>query len=356
MQAKRPARRAALVGLVVAPVMVLMAQQTPRVRVSADDGNRRVDVTIDGQPFTSYIYPASLKKPVLYPIRAASGGVITRGFPLDPRPRERVDHPHHAGLWFNHGDVNGLDFWNNSNAIPPDRAPSMGTIVHRRVIKAESGADRGDLVVEAEWKRADGVVLLLERTHFVFRGDRSMRSIDRFTTLTARGETVTFRDNKEGTLGLRVARELEQPADKPEVFTDAAGAPSTVPVLDNTGVTGLFTSSEGLKGDAVWGTRGRWAQLSGTLNKEMVTVAVFDHPANPGFPTYWHARGYGLFAANPLGRKVFDPKQPELTLTLEPGKSVTFMHRIIVMNGPGGAEAMEREYRAFAIANVESAQ
>lgn len=183
-----------------------------------------------------------------------------------------------------------------------------------------------------------------------------MRSIDRFTTLTARGEAVTFRDNKEGTLGLRVARELEQPADKPEVFTDAAGAASTVPVLDNTDVTGLFTSSEGLKGDAVWGTRGRWAQLSGTLNKALITVAVFDHPANPGFPTYWHARGYGLFAANPLGRKVFDPKQPELTLTLEPGRSVTFMHRIIVMNGPGGAEAMEREYRAFASASVESAQ
>jgi Family of unknown function (DUF6807) len=340
--------------LLTAEMLMLSARQTPRVRVTADQIKRRVDVTIDGQPFTSYIYPTSLKKPVLYPIRSATGVVVTRGFPLDPRPRERVDHPHHVGLWFNHGDVNGLDFWNNSDAIPADRAASMGTIVHRAIVKAEGGSDQGNLIVESDWKRSDGKVLLTERTHFVFRGDRTSRSIDRITTLTAGSEAVTFRDNKEGTIGLRVARELEQPAEKPEVFTDAAGNPSSVPVLDNTGVTGIYTSSEGLKGDAVWGTRGRWTQLTGTLNKEQVTIAILDHPGNFGAPTYWHARGYGLFAANPLGRKVFDPKQSELILKLEPGKSVTFMHRVLVLNGAGGPNVMEREYRPFANAKTDS--
>jgi methane monooxygenase PmoA-like len=354
MQAMRSPRIVVMAVLISVQALLLSARQTPRIQITANESNRRVDVTIDGSPFTSYVYPTSLKKPVLNPIRSANGVVVTRGFPLDPRPRERVDHPHQVGLWFNHGDVNGLDFWNNSDAIPADRAASMGTIVHRAVIKAEGGSNRGDLIVESDWKRADGVVLLQERTHYVFRGDRSTRSIDRITALTARSEPVTFRDNKEGTIGMRVARELEQPADKPEVFTDAAGTPSTVPVLDNTGVTGLYTSSEGLKGDAVWGTRGRWTQLSGTLNKEQVTIGILDHPSNPGFPTYWHARGYGLFAANPLGRKVFDPKQPELTLKLEPGKSITFMHRILVLNGAGGADVMEREYKAFASAKIDS--
>ena len=343
-----------ITAFAVTQALLLSSQQRARVQVIPDESNRRVDVTVDGRPFTSYIYPTSLKKPVLYPIRSANGIVVTRGFPLEPRPRERVDHPHHVGLWFNHGDVNGLDFWNNSDEIPAERAATMGTIVHRAVIKTQAGSDRGDLIVESDWKRADGVSLLAERTHFVFRGDSAMRSIDRITTLTARNEPVVFRDNKEGTVGLRVARELEQPADKPEVFTDAAGTPSTVPVLDNTGVTGLYTSSEGLKGDAVWGTRGRWAQLTGTLNKEPITIAILDHPGNPEFPTYWHARGYGLFAANPLGRKVFDPKQTELTLKLEPGKSVTFMHRILVLNGAGGTNVIEREYRAFANARADS--
>ena len=57
---------------------------------AAQEADRRVEVSIDGQPFTAYIWPTSLKKPVLYPIRTAKGTLITRGFPLDPRPSERV--------------------------------------------------------------------------------------------------------------------------------------------------------------------------------------------------------------------------------------------------------------------------
>ena len=106
------------------------------VEIKDDEAARRVDVTIGGKPFTSYIWPSTLKKPVLYPLRTAKGTVVTRGFPLDPRPGERVDHPHHVGMWFNHGDVNNLDFWNNSDAIKKEDAPKMGTILHRRVLEA----------------------------------------------------------------------------------------------------------------------------------------------------------------------------------------------------------------------------
>ena len=273
---------------------------------------------------------------------------MTRGFPLEPRPRERFDHPHHVGLWFNHGDVNGLDFWNNSYDIPADRAPKMGTILHKRVIETKSGADRGELAVETEWVNFENKPLLRETARYVFRGSGDVRSIDRITTLTALDQKVVFRDNKEGSLGLRVARELEQPADKPELFTDASGKATSVPVLDNTGVTGMYTSSEGLKGDKVWGTRGRWCMLSGQIGSEAVTIAMLDHPSNPNSPTYWHARGYGLFSANVFGRKVFDSTQEELVLTLEPGKSVTFRHRILILDNAATPEAIEREYKTFA--------
>src|SRR6266498_752763 len=121
------------------------------VAVVPREALRRVDITIDGKPFTSYIYPTTLKKPTLYPLRAASGTVVTRGWPLEPRPGERVDHPHQVGLWFNHGDVNGLDFWNNSDAISAARADKMGTIVHRAVRHVQSGQGEGTLEVTTEW-------------------------------------------------------------------------------------------------------------------------------------------------------------------------------------------------------------
>jgi hypothetical protein len=322
------------------------AGPTPRVEVTVNEAGRRVEVTVDGKPFTAYIWPASLKKPVLYPVRTAAGTPVTRGFPLEPRPGERVDHPHHVGLWFNHGDVNGLDFWNNSDAIPGERAARMGTIHHRRVLDARSGDGRGELAVETEWVDAAGKPLLREQTRFVFRAAEGVRSIDRMATLTAL-DAVRFRDNKEGTLGLRVARALEQPADKPEVFTDSAGKPSAVPVLDNAGVTGHYASSEGKAGDAVWGTRGRWTLLSGTIGAEPVTIAILDHPSNPGYPTHWHARGYGLFAANPLGQKALGDGDVELNLDLARGASATFRYRILVFSAPADASRVEREWQAF---------
>src|SRR5213595_3788973 len=217
--------------------------QVPRVEVIAREADRRVDVTVDGKPFTSYIWPTTLKKPTLYPLRAASGVVVTRGWPLDPRPGERVDHPHQVGLWFDHGDVNGLDFWNNSDAIPAARADKMGTIVHRAVRRAEGGAGQGVLEVTAEWVDHQAKPLLREDTRFVFRAAEGMRGVDRITTLTALGQPVTFTDEKDGLLGLRVARALEQPSQTAEVFTDANGHATTEPMLNNEGGTGRFKSS-----------------------------------------------------------------------------------------------------------------
>jgi hypothetical protein len=187
-----------------------------------------------------------------------------------------------------------------------------------------------------------------ETTRYVFRADAATRAIDRLTTWTARGGTSTFRDTKEGMLGLRVARALEQPADRPEVFTDASGQPTAVPVLDNKGVTGLYASSEGLTGDAVWGTRARWMALAGRVGDEDVVLVICDHPKNPGFPTYWHARGYGLFAANPFGPKAYsNGKDPERPYSLPAGQSAVLRHRLAILPGPFSADRAEAAWKEF---------
>ncbi|HVH70611.1 MAG TPA: PmoA family protein [Candidatus Dormibacteraeota bacterium] len=321
-----------------------------RVSVTVDDQQRRVDISIDGQPFTSYIWPERLAKPVLYPLRTAKGTIITRGYPLDPRPGEHVDHPHHAGLWLNYESVNGIDFWDNSEAIKPQDAPKMGTIRHRSVVSAKGGSEEGELEVEADWVTYEKKALLEEHTRFVFRGGPNFRSVDRITTLSALGEKVLFADAKDGMLGLRVVRALEAPSEKPEVFTDRSGRATTVAKLDNTGVNGVYLTSEGKRGEAAWGTRGRWCNLSGKVGEEPVTISIFDHPSNPGFPTYWHARGYGLFAANPLGQKIFSNGKEELNLTLAPGQSVTFRYRILISSEILTPENTEAAYKAFAAA------
>src|SRR2546430_6967197 len=132
-----------LVLIAVTAILVSLASAGPhppdRISVAVDEQARRVDISIDGQPFTSYIWPTTLKKPVLYPLRTAKGTIVTRGFPLEQRPGERIDHPHHAGLWFNYESVNGIDSWNNSDAINQENAPKTGTIVQRSIVSAKSG-------------------------------------------------------------------------------------------------------------------------------------------------------------------------------------------------------------------------
>jgi len=342
-------RRVTLALLAAAGLVlpVFGAGSSTDVVLTVHEADHRVDVTIGGKPFTSYIWPDTVKKPVLYPIRDAKGTLVTRGWPMDPRPGERVDHPHHVGLWLNYENVNGIDFWNNSDAIKKEDAPKMGTIVHRRIVTAKSGA-HGELVAEADWMLHDGSTLLHERTAYTFSGDAASRTIDRTTTLTALERKVSFDDAKDGMLGLRVARQLELPSTKPEVFTDISGRKTDVPKLDNTGITGNYTTSEGKQGNDAWGTRGRWCLLTGKIGEDTITIGILDHPSNPGYPTYWHARDYGLFAANPLGQKVFSNGKETLGFTLAPNQSVTFRYRILIVDGGLTPERAEREQKAFA--------
>src|SRR5581483_2266577 len=90
--------------------------------------DHEIEVLVNKKPFTTFFYPDSLPKPILFPIYAADGEIITRGYPIAPRTNEPTDHPHHNGLWLNYENVNGLDFWNNSYAIPAAKKHSYGWI------------------------------------------------------------------------------------------------------------------------------------------------------------------------------------------------------------------------------------
>lgn len=318
-----------------------LGSNSAEVQLVRDDANRRVDVLVNGERFTAYIYPEDGYKPVLFPLLTANGTAVTRGFPLEPRPFERVDHPHHIGLWLNYGDVNGLDFWNNSDRVPAERRQRMGTIVHRDIKHLENGKGRAVLETTKDWLKPDGSPILHEETRYVFYAADGLRAVDRITTLTALSEPVNMKDNKEGMIAIRVARQLEHPTGRPERLTDAE-ATSAERVLQEDDVTGMYYSRQGIKGSDVWGTRAKWMKLGGVVGGEEVTLAILDHPANVGYPTYWHARGYGLFSANPLGQSEFSNGAEVLNFALEAQKSTTFRHRILILSGDVPPEQLER--------------
>jgi hypothetical protein len=302
------------------------------VTFNDDPANRKVEVLMDGQPFTNFIYPADMEKPVLNPIYTASGKVITRGYPLEPRAFEPVDHPHHVGMWFNFGDVNGLDFWNNSFAIPAERKHRYGSVKFDRVVSLDPA--KGELVFEANWVNQGDTVLLKEHTAYIFAGEGDLRTIEHITTLTAQADTVVFTENKEGLIAIRMDRAFQEPTDKPAKYTDANGIETEVPVVNNEGITGRYRNADGGQNEAgVWSKRSAWVAVTGEKEGETITVAILDNPANPGYPAWSHARGYGLFATNNLGGRAFDKSADPVQIVLAPGESLSFKHKVVI----GGA-------------------
>ena len=292
---------------------------------------KRIDVMVDGKLFTSYRWPDNVYKPILYPIVSAGGSTVTRGFPLEAREGERNDHRHQVGNWLNYGNVNGFDFWGNGHEGKKD--PNGGEIRHQSVEKLSGGKGEASMSTKAAWLDPSGKELMTEQAEFHFIAKGPVRIIDRIATLTAGDKPVTFKDTKEGMFGIRVARQLELPSNEDITLTDAQGNPTTVKKMSNEGVTGNYRSSEGVTGEKVWSTKARWMDLYGNIGDEKISLVVIDHPDNVGYPTYWHARGYGLFAANPLGAKDFTGGKEEMNYTLPAGQSVTFRYRILVNSG-----------------------
>jgi hypothetical protein len=275
-------------------------------------------------------------------VYTSAGTEITRGFPLKPREGERGDHAHQIGIWLNYGNVNGYDFWDNGASGGKD--PEGGEVKHLKIEKLSGGAGEGSFVSVESWLDPKGKEILSEETEYHFIGKGSTRIIDRITTLTADDKAVLFKDTKEGMFGIRVARQLELPSSGGVILLDAHGNPSKESNTSNEGVTGNYISSEGVMGEAVWSTRAKWMDLFGIIDDEKISLVICDHPKNPGYPTYWHARGYGLFAANPLGWNDFTKGNKVLNFTIPAGQSATFRYRVIINSGPHLTEA---EINAF---------
>jgi len=313
--------------------MVTIAQETTGFSMLEEKDKKQVNILFNNRLLTAYCYYDSSRKPILFPVNTLDGITVTRGYPFKMIAGERTDHPHHTGIWLNYESVNGLDFWNNSTAIPVEKRNQYGTIIHQKIISKKNNDKKASLIVTASWVRSDNKVLLNERTTYNFSVQGTSFIIDRITELTATDTVVLFKDVKDGMFAIRVARELELPSKEATNFVDNKGNVTSVRSSDTAGVTGMYYTSEGLKGDSVWGSKGKWAMLTGKKDGKDITIGMIDHPSNLGYPAYWHARGYGLFAVNTLGRKVFSNGKEELNFSLKPRQSVTFRYRVIIHSG-----------------------
>jgi hypothetical protein len=278
----------------------------------------KIDIDLDGKPFTTFHNGVAEGKPYLAPLRSASGKIITRRFPMETIAGESRDHLHHRGLWFSYDDVNGVKFWEND---PSYKDPRTGRIV---ATKAEWKPESKTLEAVFDWNDHGGKTVLVEHRVMIFRASPTLRIIDFDITLTA-PEEVVFGDTKEGAFAIRLA----------DALTEKTGS-------------GKMVNADGKQGmAAIWGKRSAWVDYSGTLDGERLGVAIFDHPSNPGYPEHWHARDYGLFALNSWGQHAFDSAAEELHTTIAAGGSLHFRWRVVIHEGDATSARIADLYQEF---------
>jgi hypothetical protein len=292
-----------------------------KVSPSAD----RIEVVVDGKPFTTFFVGADAPKPYLHPLRSASGKIVTRGYPMENIEGEDKDHPHHRGLWFTHGEVNGFDFWANESTQKGATRNGKGRIVTKKVVSTKGGKKSGSIAADFEWQNAQGRGMLTESRSMTFYSDPKLRVID-FDIRLISLEPVHFGDTKEGTFAIRLLKSMEEKHGGK--MTNAGGA-----------------STE----QNVWGKRSPWVDYVGQVDGETLGVAILDHPSNPRHPTYWHSRAYGLFAANIFGVADFErDKTKDGSLHLEPSKTLQFRYRVIIHSGDAAAADIAGQFRKYA--------
>ena len=226
----------------------------------------RVEVSLGESPFMTFHHGAGYPKPFINPILTPGGVNMLR----EPLPAySEGEHPWQRGLTLMQGAINGVDCWGEF-----DR-PGFG-----RTVQDEMSIHRGPLSLTIAtgntWYEGERPLMSDRRWYRLFDTGRDAVVLDVLFTLVADRGPVTIGSTKEGGfLSIRV---------NPSMNASGNGRMRNVYGADDE--TGC------------WSRRAHWMDYCGPVGDETAGFAVFDHPDNLRYPTAWHVRGYGLFAAN----------------------------------------------------------
>jgi hypothetical protein len=296
----------------------------------------RVRVEIDGQLFTEYVFGDGATRAYCYPILAPDGRPMTRDFPMKDTPGEDRDHPWPRSFWFAHRLVNGVDFWNEGSGDAGRSPQEKGRTVQEGVAETTSGST-GIIRTRDHWIAPDGRLICTDERQVSFHATAAGRFIDFEVTLHARPDApLLMGDNKDGTMAIRLAQWMTLPHKYQK--QDLPGS-------------GHIMTSTGVRDTAAWGQRADWCDYYATHEGTTYGVAIFDHPQNLRHPTWWMARDYGLFGANPFGQHDYEglKDQPHIgDYTIPAGGSLTLRYRFYFHLGETATAHVAETYIDYA--------
>jgi hypothetical protein len=327
---------AGMLAVTLSPLSARVVQQGPAdVDVRVEKG--QLDFLIGKTVVTSYQVKEEFPRPFFWPLLAPDGTPTTRDFPMvKDKAGETKDHPHHRSAWFTYGDVvpeglklkskvrgiEGVDFWTEGKA--------GGRIVCVKVHEPQKAPGAAWVTTENEWRTVDKEKVMDEtrvlRLYALPKAYLIVFDID----LHASVYPITFADTKEGAMAIRI---------RSDITVDSRNGK-----IQN--ADGLVNKAED---EVCWGLKSSWCDYSGKVGDSVIGVALMDDPANPR-PAFWHARNYGLMAANAFaGPKSTFPaaKSVESPIHLAMGEHLRLRYGILVHHGDAEAGQVEAAFQQF---------
>ncbi len=275
-------------------------------QVELKQSDNKVEVLVDGKPFTIFNYAPNQPKPYFSPVRSPEGIIMTRSVPMP----KGADHKHHKGIWITVHKVNGHNFWGEGSLIKNKEV---------KILVAKGNPAKFEVV--NHWVDKDDKPVLIEKTKFSIDANRLIAFE---INLTAGENPVIFGDTKEGFLGFRMVASMQEKE------------------------TGRVENAEGLKGTGqCWGKYSKWIDYVGNVEGKVVGVTLMDNPTNFR-PSRYHVRNYGLFSISPFGeRKYTNGKEKALLLELNPSESIQIKYGLYIHSGETAQAKIPQVYEDY---------
>ncbi|REJ91891.1 MAG: hypothetical protein DWQ34_12755 [Planctomycetota bacterium] len=297
------ARMLTILTITIVGAGVVFAAE-PRLELSVDRADGRVAIACGDQILATYVYvDDEISRPYFCDVCTPAGVQVTRNHP--PEEGDLLDHAtFHPGIWMAFGDLSGHDSWRLKAAVRHVefvREPAAGDGVASFSVRNRYLTEDGDSTICEEVCRYE-IELLVDA--WLLRWDSRFSSDREFV----------FGDQEEMGLGARLA----------------------TPIAENQAQGGLLTDAEGrTTAGEIWSRQAAWCDYSGAIEGHRVGITIIPHPENFR-ASWWHARNYGFFAANPFGRNAFTRKEKS-RVVVAPGEEFRLRFGVVIHDGRPGA-------------------
>ena len=271
--------------LIISGILPVNAAKINAVRVGS-----KINVTIDGKYFTSYIFSSDEKYPFFYPVNGPlSGGSVTS--------MRNGEYPHHSSLFFGCDKVNEGNYW--------QEGLERGRIIS---VNAEILKEGGDTVVisdECIWSRPGAISPVKDtRKITITSPSLTIKQIDVVITMEMLID-VHIQKTNHSLFSARMAADLS---------------------VKN---GGTMINAEGAKGEKdTFGKPSPWMDYYGKRGEFVEGLTIMQHPSNPWYPSPWFTRDYGFISPTPM----YWPQNGEETF-MKKGETLLLRYRVLVHGG-----------------------